>query len=148
MASGAGAAILRAPMVKVGGEVDALCSRCELVLAHTVHAVVSGQPVKVECNTCHAVHRYRAPAGRPAGRVPGTPRAARAPKEAVVGFDELLAARDQKTAQPYSPGRTYGEGAVVDHPIFGRGFVSALRDGGKIEVTFRSSVKILVHGRA
>src|SRR5512138_1592035 len=94
------AAILRPPMVNVGGEVDALCSRCELVLAHTVHAVVSGQPVKVECNTCHVVHRYRAPAGRPAGRVPGAPRTARAPKAPAIGFDELLAARDQQAAQP------------------------------------------------
>ncbi len=134
-------------MLKVGGEVDALCSRCELVLAHTVHAVVGGQPVKVECNTCHAVHRYRAPAGRPAGRVPGTARAARAAKAPAVGFDELLAAKDQATAQPYSPARTFAEGAVVDHPLFGRGFVSAVRDGGKIEVTFRSSVKVLVHAR-
>jgi hypothetical protein len=133
-------------MVKVGGEVDALCSKCELVLAHTVHAVVGGQPVKVECNTCHVVHRYRAPAGRPAGRVPGT-RAPRATKAPAVGFDELLAAKDASSAQPYSPARTYSDGAVVDHPIFGRGFVSAVRDGGKIEVTFRSSVKVLVHAR-
>ena len=36
---------------------------------------------------------------------------------------------------------------VVDHPMFGRGFVSAIRDAGKIEVTFRSDVKVLVHGR-
>jgi hypothetical protein len=36
---------------------------------------------------------------------------------------------------------------VVDHPTFGRGFVSAVRDGGKIEVTFRSDVKLLVHAR-
>ena len=134
-------------MVKVGGEVDSLCSKCELVLAHTVHAVVSGQPVKVECNTCHTVHRYRAPAGRPAGRVPGT-RSPRAPKPPVVAFDELLASRDQSAARPYAPGGTYAEGAVVDHPLFGRGFVSAVRDGGKIEVTFRSSVKILVHARS
>jgi len=134
-------------MVKVGGEVDAFCTRCDLTLAHTVHAVVEGRPVKVECNTCHAVHRYRAPAGRPAGRVPGTPRAQRAPRAAVVGFDELLAAKDGSSARPYSPAHTYGEGAVVDHPLFGRGFVSAVRDGGKIEVTFRSSVKVLVHAR-
>ncbi|HET8540424.1 MAG TPA: hypothetical protein VFL83_11185 [Anaeromyxobacter sp.] len=133
-------------MVKVGGEVDALCSRCELVLAHTVHAVVAGQPVKVECNTCHTVHRFRAPAGRPAGRAPGV-RAPRAPRAAAVGFDELLASKDQASVQQYSPARTYAEGAVVDHPLFGRGFVSAVRDGGKIEVTFRSSVKILVHAR-
>ena len=59
-------AILARPMVKVGGEVDAFCTKCQLTLAHTVHAVVSGRPVKVECNTCHGVHRYRdPPGGRP-----------------------------------------------------------------------------------
>jgi hypothetical protein len=135
-------------MVKVGGEVDALCTRCELTLAHTIHAVVSGKPVKVECNTCHAVHRYRGPAPRAAGGASAAARAeraARAPRE-VAGFDELLASRTG-TAQPYSPKRTYAVDEVVDHPTFGRGFVSTVRDGGKIEVTFRSDVKLLVHGR-
>jgi hypothetical protein len=131
-------------MVKVGGEVDAFCARCQLTLAHTVHAVVAGKPVKVECNTCHAVHRHRAPAGR--SGTPGAPRAVRE-RPAVVAFDELLAAR-KAAAQPYAPSRTYAVDDVLDHPIFGRGFVSALRDGGKIEVTFRSDVKLLVHGRA
>jgi hypothetical protein len=136
-------------MVKVGGEVDAFCTRCELSLAHTVHAVVDGRPVKVECNTCHTVHRYRgsigAAARSTASRAAGAGRTVRE-KPAVVGFDDLLAAR-KGTAQPYSPKRTYAVDDVVDHPTFGRGFVSALRDGGKIEVTFRSDVKLLVHAR-
>ena len=138
-------------MVKVGGEVDAFCTRCELTLAHTVHAVVSGRPIKVECNTCHAVHRYRDPPGSAAraARAVGGPRAERPARERapVVAFDELLAAKTG-APQPYSPKRTYAVDEVVDHPTFGRGFVSAVRDGGKIEVTFRSDVKLLVHGRA
>ena len=138
-------------MVKVGGEVDAFCTRCELTLAHTVHAVVSGRPVKVECNTCHAVHRYRDPPGSAAraARAAAGPRSERPARERapVVAFDELLAAKTG-TAQPYSPKRTYAMDEVVDHPTFGRGFVSAIRDGGKIEVTFRSDVKLLIHGRA
>jgi hypothetical protein len=132
-------------MVKVGGEVDALCTKCQLTLAHTVHAVVAGRPVKVECNTCHSVHRYRGSAGGGAGRAAGT-RAAPREKAAVVGFEELLAKR-RGEAVPYSPKRKFAVDEVVDHPIFGRGFVSALRDGGKIEVTFRSDVKLLVHAR-
>ncbi len=141
------AAILRPPMVKVGGEVDAFCTRCQLTLAHTVHAVVSGKPVKVECNTCHAVHRYRGSAGASAGR--SAPRGERAAREhaAVAGFDELLAAKKVARAQPYSPKQSYAVDDVIDHPIFGRGFVSAVRDPGKIEVTFRSDVKILVQSR-
>lgn len=133
-------------MVKVGGEVDAFCGKCELTLAHTVHAVVGGKPVKVECNTCHAVHRWRAPPGGAAAR--SGPRAARPARERarVVAFDELLAAR-KGTPRPYSPKATFAVDDVLDHPIFGRGFVSALKDGGKIEVTFRSEVRILVHAR-
>jgi len=139
-------------MPKVGGEVDALCTKCELVLAHTVIAMVGATPVKVECNTCHGVHRYRPPPGGGRSADPSRPkaaRAARAPKAEVttIAFDELLAARNVAAAAPYSAKRTYAIGDVIDHPIFGRGFVSALRDGGKIEVTFRSDVKILVHGR-
>lgn len=136
-------------MIKVGGEVDALCTRCELTLAHTVHAVVDGRPIKVECNTCHTVHRYRGTIGAKtrtssAGRTAGTKAVREKPQ--VVGFEELLAA---KRAAPvaYSPKRTYAVDEVVDHPTFGRGFVSAVRDGGKIEVTFRSDVKLLVHAR-
>jgi hypothetical protein len=135
-------------MVKVGGEVDAFCTKCQLTLAHTVHAVMAGRPVKVECNTCHGVHRYRGAAGAAPPRASSARKEARPAREraAVVGFDELLAARKGE-AQPYSAKRSYAVDDVVDHPTFGRGFVSAVRDGGKIEVTFRSEVKLLVHGR-
>jgi hypothetical protein len=135
-------------MVKVGGEVDAFCTRCELTLAHTVHAVVAARPVKVECNTCHGVHRYRdgGPRPAPAGGGPGAARAQRARPD-VVPFDALLAARRVAEALPYSARRRYAVDDVLDHPTFGRGFVSSVRDGGKIEVTFRSDVKVLVHAR-
>jgi hypothetical protein len=140
------AGILRALMVKVGGEVDAFCTRCQLTLAHTVHAVVSGRPVKVECNTCHVVHRYRGSAGLSSGR--SGPRAERSPRDrSVTGFEEMLASKKLAGAQPYSPKRSYAVDDVVDHPIFGRGFVSAVRDPTKIDVTFRSDVKILVQAR-
>jgi len=135
-------------MIKVGGEVDALCTKCELTLAHTIHAVVAGRPVKVECNTCHAVHRYRGTAVVGPGR--SGPRAARPVREKVqvIGFDELLAAKRTQDARPYSPKQSFDLDQVVDHPTFGRGFVSAVRDAGKIEVTFRSEMRVLVHGRS
>src|SRR6266511_3985193 len=73
------------PMIKVGGEVDAFCTKCELTLAHTVHAVVSGKPVKVECNTCHGVHRYRDANGRvTSARPPKSERPSRAPRGRAV----------------------------------------------------------------
>lgn len=126
-------------MARVGGDVDAFCTRCGLLLGHTVIAMVGPSPVKVRCNTCQTVHAFRG-AGAPAAR------AARE-RPPSRGFDDLLAARDVAGARRYSPRETYGEGQVLDHPQFGRGFVSALRDAGKLEVTFRGGVKTLVHGR-
>ena len=125
-------------MAKVGGDVDACCTRCGLLLGHTGIAMVGPRPVKVECNTCRTVHAFR---GGPAAPRPARER----PRPA--GFDQLLAARDASTARSYSPRERYAEGQVLDHPQFGRGFVSALREGGKMDVTFRSGVKTLVHGR-
>jgi hypothetical protein len=135
-------------MVKVGGEVDAFCTKCELTLAHTVHAVVANRPVKVECNTCHGVHRYRGSIGAASGTraAPKGERPARARPE-VVSFEALIASKDGSRARPYSPKETYVVDDVVDHQLFGRGFVSAVRNGGKIEITFRSDVKLLVHAR-
>ena len=134
-------------MAKPGGEVDAFCTKCELELAHTVIAVVDGRPVKVECNTCHGVHRYR----EPAGRAPPRPRAERPARErerpAAVPFETLLAARKIGDARGYSPRLTFVVDDVVDHPTFGRGFVSAVKGAGKVEVTFRGEVRVLVHGR-
>jgi hypothetical protein len=137
-------------MVKVGGEVDAFCGKCELTLAHTVHAMLGRHPVKVECNTCHAVHRYRAPQGASrddAGGSVAQKKAARPAREkkVVVTFEELLAKR-QRPPVPYSARRTMEVDDVIDHPTFGRGFVTAVR-GDKAEITFRTDVKVLVHGR-
>ena len=141
--------MLRAPMSKVGGEVDSFCSKCELVLAHTVIAMVGAKPVRVKCNTCQGEHKFR-PAPGAAGPSPSVAarKAARPGREKKVeiSFEELLAAR-KKAAVPYSVKRTFAVDDVLDHPTFGRGFVSAVRTG-KVEVTFRGDVKVLVHGRA
>jgi hypothetical protein len=137
-------------MVKVGGEVDAYCTKCELTLAHTVHAVVDGRPAKVECNTCHGVHKFRLPPGaRPVKTIGNRPAAARSmvEKKTTLSFDELLRKRDLASAARYSPKATYKVDQVIEHPTFGLGFVSAVRDAQKIEVTVRSDVKVLVQGR-
>jgi hypothetical protein len=146
------AAILARPMVKVGGEVDSFCTKCQLSLAHTVHAVVDGRPVKVECNTCHGIHRYKGPIGakaKPASRSVAQERANRPARERapVVAFEDLLATRNVASARRYSPKERFAVDEVIDHPTFGRGFVSAVREGGKVEITFRSDVKVLIHGR-
>ena len=136
------------PMIKVGGEVDAFCSKCELTLAHTVIAMVGDKPAKVKCNTCKGEHKYRPLAGAasPSGSV-AKKKAARPPREkkVLITFEEQLAAH-KRPPVPYSLKRRFVVDDVVDHPTFGLGFVSAVRID-KIDVTFRAEPRVLVHGR-
>ncbi len=141
-------------MIKVGGEVDSFCTKCNMELAHVVIAVVEGRPVKVQCNTCHAVHRFRGelPASSAGARRASSAAAgrARAPRErpTTLSFDEVLRSKNLAMAQRYSPRATFQLDQVIEHPTFGMGWVSAVRDPGKVEVTFRSDVKVLVQGKA
>lgn len=137
-------------MLKVGGEVDSLCTKCSMMLAHTIIAMVEGRPVKVECNTCHSVHRFR-------GDLPSSPSQRRSAsaarprpvheRPANISFDEVLRSKNMAMAQRYSPRTTYQLDQLIEHPTFGLGWVSEVRDSTKIEVTFRNDVKVLVHGR-
>ncbi|MFP2927358.1 hypothetical protein ACLESO_19605 [Pyxidicoccus sp. 3LG] len=139
---------------RVGGEVDAPCTRCKLTLAHTILAMVGTKIARVRCNTCNGDHVYRAPPGvtdRPSSS--GTARAARAASAAatkaekiIISFEEQLSAKDVANASKYSPKDTYQVDQVIQHPTFGTGFVTAVR-GDKVDITFRTETKTLVHGR-
>jgi len=128
-------------MAKVGGEVDAFCARCQLLLAHTVIAMVGTVPIKVECNTCRNVHKYRG--ASTAVKRPGLRTTRGGP---TLSFDQLLATHSTQPRQ-YATSGLFATGDVVDHATFGRGFVSGVKDPGKVEVTFRNGVKTLVHGK-
>ncbi|RKH63385.1 hypothetical protein [Corallococcus aberystwythensis] len=139
--------------LKVGGEVDAQCTRCKMNLAHTILAMVGPKIVRVRCNTCGGDHAFRGTAGltdRPtktaATRAPraasGTTRA----EKVVISFDDQLAGKDIASAPKYSPKDTYKVDQVIHHPTFGVGLVTAVR-GDKVDLTFRSDTKTLVHGR-
>jgi hypothetical protein len=135
-------------MLKVGGEVDGFCTRCEMTLAHTIIAMVDGRPVKVECNTCHGVHRFRGDLPSTAKALAGAGAAKRIRERPVtVSFDEALRGKNLAMAQRYSPRATYQLDQVIEHPTFGLGWVSAIRDATKVEVTFRGDVKVLVQGK-
>ncbi|ATB48041.1 hypothetical protein [Corallococcus macrosporus] len=142
---------------KVGGEVDALCTRCKLTLAHTILAMVGTKIARVRCNTCGGDHAYRGAPGatdRPsssssttrATRTSSGSSAASKAEKIIISFEEQLAGKDVANAPRYSPKDTYRMDQVIQHPTFGTGYVSAVR-GDKVDITFRGDTKTLVHGR-
>jgi hypothetical protein len=140
---------------KVGGEVDAPCTRCKLTLAHTILAMVGTKIARVRCNTCGGDHVYRSAPGttdRPSASSrastsrASTPRAEK-PEKVVISFEEQLSGKDIANAPKYSPKDTYQVDQVIQHPTFGLGLVTAVR-GDKVDITFKSETKTLVHGRS
>jgi hypothetical protein len=143
---------------KVGGEVDAFCTRCKLTLAHTILAMVGTKIARVRCNTCGGDHAYRSAPGatdRPSSssssrgttsRAASAPRAEK-PEKVVISFEEQLAGKDIANAPKYSPKDTYQLDQVIQHPTFGLGLVTAVR-GDKVDIAFKSETKTLVHGRS
>jgi hypothetical protein len=134
---------------RVGGEVDAFCSSCKLVLGHTILAMVGERIAKVRCNTCAGEHAYRASVpGTKAPRrtkVASTVGSPRARAEAAVrghGLDELLEGRDVGQARAYAPQETFEQGEVMRHPSFGVGLVMEIR-GDRLDVMFGAGLRTL-----
>lgn len=129
----------------VGKDVDSWCTKCKLVLAHTVEAVVGGRITRVHCNTCGGQHAYRA-------KAPGTsaarPRAKRDSEPKPPNYANLLKGRDPAKARSYATTERFAVGDLINHATFGLGLVIALKDVNKIEVAFSEGPKVLLHRRA
>lgn len=139
------------PSHRVGGEVDSFCTKCKMMLAHTILAMVGERIARVRCNTCMGEHAYKGaspsePKPRAASSSSAGARSATRTKAAVLSFDEQLASKDVNHARPYSISEKFTVDQVIEHPTFGRGYVSSARPD-KIDVVFKSFVKTLVHAR-
>jgi len=44
---------------RLGDDIDDYCVRCKRVMNHSIVSVLSGQPAKVRCRTCHNDHDFR-----------------------------------------------------------------------------------------
>jgi len=140
-------------MLKPGDNIDSWCGKCKMMLAHTIEAVVRNKPARLHCNTCQAQHSYKPyePGEAPsqvrereaAGRAPApTPTKGRGNR-----YLTLLRGKDMAQAKTYSSNARYAPGDVVQHPSFGFGVATAVRDVTKVEVLFESGPKVLIHGR-
>jgi hypothetical protein len=137
-------------MLKAGGNIDSWCGTCKMMLAHTIEAMVGEKPARVHCNTCNAQHGYKARKPGETTRKPRVAKAGEAPRVAkprANKYQTLLNSKDAALTRRYSPSEKYALGEVMEHPSFGVGVVTAIKDGTKIEILFEGGMKLLVHGR-
>lgn len=149
---------------RTGGDVDAWCGKCNLLLAHTVEAMVGTTIKRVHCNTCGSQHAYRPHAPGQGGSSSRTPREPREPKEPKArassssrsagpgavrasDYEAYMKGRENAEVRRYSPKSRFSAGEVIEHPKFGKGVATALKDGDKIEILFPDGPRVLIHGR-
>ncbi len=137
------------PAHRVGGEVDGWCTRCKMVLAHTIVALVGPRIAKARCNTCMGEHAWRSGPpgeGEPVRRRSGDEEPA--PKRTVtIPYEEKIAGRDQSQAKPYTVHSVFAVDDLIRHPNFGLGIVTQVKGPQKIEVMFSQDVKVLMHDK-
>lgn len=129
----------------VGQEVEAFCPRCKADTTHVVVSRYDDEIRRARCSTCDDVHAFRRPRGEDSeeGAEPTTKR--KAPK-AKPSWEQAMARR-RTTPKTYHGDELFGEMDIVEHPLFGMGFVSELIGQNKIEVTFQTDKRILIHNR-
>ena len=150
-----------APVFKTGGDCDGWCTRCKMDLAHTIVAMVSGLPVKVQCNTCGSLHKfYRPRAERDAEK---SARAeARAAKSSSKKRDAFAGSSSPKvraiwaermeghaggSERLYTIREQFAVDEVVEHTKFGRGIVVKVISRTKMRVLFEDGERELAMGR-
>lgn len=138
---------------KVGGDVDAYCSRCEMDLAHTVVAMVGDKPVQTKCNTCGAFHRYRVPMSE--RKASGGRRTAKKPSGASVprttswerDWEQQVAQAGDAPIKKYRMTEAFSKADLMQHSKYGLGIVQQDLGGEKVSVLFRSGLRTLVVNR-
>lgn len=130
---------------RTGGDIDAYCTKCKLVLAHIIIAMKATRVMRVECKTCHGVHAYRKQARAAAGT--RTPRKTGRGANSPAAYEQLIAGHDLSRAVAYKTVSSFASGDVVNHASFGLGLVTRELADHKIEVAFPNGPKVLIHAR-
>ncbi len=139
-------------VIQVGGEVDSWCTKCKLMLAHTVVAMVEDKIEKVACKTCKGKHKFRP--NPPKSRVKKDPNAPekkkvtrRRKKDPVIVWEEALEGKDMTQSRAYAMDAEFVANQIVEHSTFGIGLITDVRAEGKMEVLFKDGPKLLVCNR-
>ncbi len=134
--------------VAVGSNVDAYCTKCKLVLAHTVMAIVGAKPRRVRCNTCNGEHNYRPSKPIPkAASKKGEKKTKAASKKTRQTWEEIVQEASAKPHKKYSMSGSFGEGDWIEHATFGLGCVQEFIAPNKITVRFADATRTLVCNR-
>jgi hypothetical protein len=137
--------------VAVGKEIVSYCTKCKMDLGHTIMAMKGANPARVMCRTCKSEHNFKVKKGI---KDPNAVKVAKVPKEKKEKVDKAVPVElewmkqingSTKSLRHYAANEAFHFGDKVSHPSFGEGIVQKLIFPNKIEVLFRTDMKLLIH---
>jgi Zn ribbon nucleic-acid-binding protein len=129
-------------MNDVGAEIEAHCPKCHST-AHTIVSKYEDEVRRVQCNSCGHVHPYKKPRDDEEAEAPPPKKKA---QKAKPTYDQIMA-KSKKPPRAYNIGEYFKELEIVSHPKFGLGYVTENIGNDKIEVTFQTDKRVLIHNR-
>jgi hypothetical protein len=140
--------------IAVGSDIEAYCTKCKLILAHTIvsmdEAKDGAKPKRVKCNTCNGLHNYRAakPVRKTTADKKGKSTTKSTSRKTRQSWDDVMKEAADKPHKQYSMSGSFGEGDWIEHSTFGLGCVQAFIAPNKITVRFSDSTRMLVCNRS
>ena len=138
----------------VGKEALAYCTSCKMDLNHNIVAMQGDRIARVQCRTCKKEHVYKAPKGvtEPAAKAPKKPKKAAKAEDSAspieLEWEKLMGVHKNAPVKPYNTKGHFALGDRIHHQTFGDGIVGKLIYPNKLEVIFRTDLKILIHAGA
>lgn len=139
----------------VAKEVLAYCTSCKMDLMNMIVAMKGDRIAKVQCKTCSKEHTYKAPKGitEPTAKKPSKKSKAKTGEgmtaegtPIALEWEKLMNTHKNNPMKSYSTKGHFLLGDKLSHPSFGDGIVGKLIYPNKIEVIFKTDVKVLIHG--
>jgi len=143
-----------------GNAVEGYCTACKADTVQTVLVVEGLQVRSARCEKCGGegplrTSRAKTKAGlrevaakRQSVNPPAPKRRSRKERiDPAQVFRRLLEGKELSLAIPYDFRAELELGQVIRHPTFGLGVVTALGEDSKVNVTFETGVKTIVHNR-
>jgi hypothetical protein len=138
--------------IAVGSDVEAYCTKCKLVLAHSVVAMEGAKARRVRCNTCNGEHNFRAakPVPKAPSKKAATTKTAKktTTKKTRQSWEEVMQEAVSKPHKKYTMSGSFGEGDWIEHATFGLGCVQSFVPPNKITVRFADATRMLVCNRS
>ena len=144
------------PASNTASEILAYCGNCKMDLSAIIVAKVGAKIAKVQCKTCKKERAYKPPKGAtsPGDEAPAKKKraaksttAADAAKTVSIEAEwtRLMGEIGHTNRAAYSPQKRFKQADVISHPSFGDGVVTRVIHPNKMEVLFKSDLKLLIH---